>query len=81
MLILMNTLILPIHLYVFLDVLVKLQSITYMKMRSVSKSSTMRKPEQNMNENATSQYNKYIFGAIDRHNYTKSLGNKFRANT
>ena len=74
MLILMSNFILP-HpsKYVFLDVLVKLQSI--------SKSATIRKPEQNRNEYAISQYNKYISRAIDRHSYMKSLGNKFRANT
>lgn len=67
--------------FVFLDVLVKLQSNTYIKIRSVSKPATVRKPEQNRNEYAISQYNKYIAGEIDRHNYMKSLGNKFRANT
>ena len=67
--------------YVYLDVLVKLQSTNYIKIRSISKPATMRKPEQNRNEYAISHYNKYILGEIDRHNYMKSLGNKFRANT
>lgn len=54
--------------YVFLDVLVKPQRNTYIKMRSISKPATVRKPGQNRNEYDISQKSKYIAGEIDRHN-------------
>uniref|UniRef100_A0A0P4VQ93 MULE transposase domain-containing protein n=1 Tax=Scylla olivacea TaxID=85551 RepID=A0A0P4VQ93_SCYOL len=67
--------------FVFMDVLGKLQTATYVKIKSVGKPASMRKVDRDRTEYAVTQYNKFISGQINRRNYMKALGNRFTART
>ena len=64
-------------LFVFMDVLQKVQATTYLKMRSIDQAVTARKEDKTLTEFAISQYRKYSSGEITRLEYIKSLGYRF----
>ena len=59
--------------FVFMDVLQKVQATTYLKMRSTDQAVTARKED----KIAISQSRKYSSGEITRLEYIKSLGYRF----
>ena len=60
--------------FVFMDVLQKVQATTYFKMRSTDQAVTARKEDKTRTEFAISQYRKYSSEEITRLEYIKSLG-------
>ena len=63
--------------FVFMDVLQKVQATTYLMMRSTDQAVTARKEDKTRTEFTISQYRKYSSGEITRLEYIKSLGYRF----
>jgi len=63
-----------------MDVIQKLQSTTYVKIRGTSRSAILRRVDKGRPDYAIGQYNKYYMsGEITRSNYMRSLGYRFTA--
>ena len=63
--------------FLFMDVLQKVQATIYLKMRSTDQVVTARKEDKTQTEFGSSQYRKYSSGEITRLEYIKSLGYRF----
>ena len=63
--------------FVFIDVLQKVQATTYLKMRSTDQAVTARKEDKTRTEFTISQYRKYSSGESTRLEYIESLGYMF----
>ena len=63
--------------FVFMDVLQKLQTTTYIKIRSTGKQVIPRKADRERTEYIISQYNKFTSGNINRREYLMSMGSRF----
>lgn len=65
--------------FIFMDVLQKLQSITYVKMRSCHQPRRPEKSEREKVEFSIAQFEKFEKGDLTRHGYLKSVGYRFGA--
>ena len=67
--------------FVLLDVLQKIQTTTYIKIRSSSATAPVRKNDRERLNFVTEQYQKYIREEISRSDFIRSVGYKFSART
>jgi hypothetical protein len=65
--------------FVFIDVVQKLQSVSYMKMRGNDTQALTRRTEREKHQFLMRQYNKLLSGEIDRSEYVRSLGYRYSA--
>jgi hypothetical protein len=65
--------------FVFMDVVQKLQSVSYVKMRGNDTRALTRRTEREKHQFLMRQYNKLLSGEIDRSEYVRSLGYRYSA--
>ncbi len=67
--------------FTFIDVITKLQTTTYVKMRCLNVDAALRKPEKERISFLLRQFEMYSVGELNRYQYIKSIGFKFAART
>ncbi|XP_071173818.1 uncharacterized protein [Mytilus edulis] len=67
--------------YIFLDTIIKLQSVTYIKIRSLNIDAPQSRTEKEKEQNLRDLHSKYCQQEITRDFYVRSLGYKFQART
>ena len=67
--------------FIFLNVLQKIQTTTYIKIRSLSTCAPVRKADRERIESVVEMFRKYSQGEISRLEFLKSVGYKFSART
>ena len=67
--------------YVFLDVLLKQQTVTYIKIRGLDVVAAIRREEKEKTDFSIEQFQKYENGEMTRQQFLKRIGYKYSART
>jgi hypothetical protein len=67
--------------FVFVDVLLQLQTTSYIKMRTLSIKATVRKNEREKMDFVVEQYTKHANGELSTVDFVRSVGYKYAART
>jgi hypothetical protein len=67
--------------FTFIDVITKIQTTTYVKMRCLNVDTALQKPEKERISFLLRQFEMYSVGELNRYQYIKSIGFKFAART
>ena len=67
--------------FTFIDVITKIQTTTYVKMRCLNVDTALQKPEKERISFLLRQFEMYSVGELNRYQYIKSIGFKFSACT
>jgi hypothetical protein len=67
--------------YVFLDVLLKQQTVTYIKIRGLDVVAAIRREERKKQDFSIEQFQKYENGEMTRQQFLKRIGYKYSART
>ena len=67
--------------FTFIDVITKIQTTTYVKMRCLNIDTALQKPEKERISFLLRQFEMYSVGELNRYQYIKSIGFKFAART
>ena len=69
------------NVFIFVDVIKKIQATTYVKMRTLGMPAAVRKPEKEKMDFVLDRYNKYRNGEITRSDYIRCVAYKYSART
>jgi hypothetical protein len=69
------------NIYIFIDVIKKIQATTYVKMRSLDMSAAVRKQEKEKMDFVIEKYQLYVRGVITRSQYIRCVAYKYSART
>jgi hypothetical protein len=67
--------------YLFLDVVLKLQTISYIKIRSINEKVPLSSADKEKEQSLIDLHNQYVSGTITREKYTRTYGYKYQART
>lgn len=67
--------------FLFIDVIKKIQATTYVKMRTLGMPAAVHKPEKEKMDFVLDRYNKYRNGEISRSDYIRCVAYKYLART
>jgi hypothetical protein len=67
--------------YLFLDVVLKLQTISYIKIRSINEKVPLSRADKEKEQSLIDLHNQYVSGTITREKYTRTYGYKYQART